>query len=230
MDWGKSVAAKISFFFMNMSRKKLNAHVYYSPGVDRCFAVDTFDPYTSMEIAQILSSKMPAILILVLHRDEILEVNNGNATNYTIMDKSPIQGNALLYNRHSPSIRKMQKPVLVECANWPDDYNDNDHQDIFLHFSQYAQFVIRCWHAAKLSELFTNTLPLSQYNEVIGHMVPENFSVPSDSNTSGISITQEIRKILYTSNHIEEALDAIEELWRQNNTPMTIFWRRMFYN
>lgn len=232
MSWGNTFDSKISSFFMNAVKKRSNANVYYSPGVDRLFAVDTFDPYTSLEIAQILSSKMPAIAVLILHKDEIFGVNNGNCINYTIKDKNPIPGQAaLLFSRQMPVIRKLDAPQLTLADDFPPDYNYNENLNTFLLFHEYAKFVIRAWHTAKLCDMTHNLLPMNVYDGFLKDIKPEGWATPPDNanGSSKLGITTEIKKILYFSDNIEEALERIANMWRENNTPLTLHWRKQFY-
>ena len=232
MAWGQTMGAKISSFFMNGFRRRPNANVYYSPGVDRLFAVDNYDPYTSMEIAQILSSKMPAIAVLILHKDEINDVHNGNCTNYTIKNKNPIPGQAaLLFSRQMPVVRKLESPQLILADDFPADYNYNENLNTFVLFSEYAKFVIRAWHVAKICDMTHNVLPMGAYNSFLSDITPTGWAAPPDNanGTSKIGITTEIKRILYFSDNIEEALERIADMWRANNTPLTLHWRKQFY-
>jgi len=232
MNWGNQHQGRFSGFHMNGFRRRANANVYYSPGVDRLFAVDTFDPYTSLEIAQILSSKMPAIAVLILHKDEILDVTNLNCINYTLKNKNPIPGQAaLLFSRQMPVICKLTGPQLVLEEDFPLDFQ-GESLNTFLLFHEYAKFVIWAWHSAKICDMTHNLLPMAGYrNSFLSDIVPQDFQAPAD-NTNGnstLGITAEIKRILYFSDNIEQALESLAELWRNNTTPLCLHWRRQFY-
>ncbi len=232
MSWGRTMEAKINGYFMNGFKRRPNANVYYSPGVDRLFAVDNYDPYTALEIAQILSSKMPAIAVLILFRDEIVGVHNGNCTSYTIRNKNPIPGQAaLLFSRQTPVIRKLDSAQLVQVEDFPADYNYNENLNTFVLFSEYAKFVIRAWHTAKICEMTHNVTPMTAFDSFLADIKPAGWATPVD-NANGASkcgITTEIKRILYFSDNIEEALERIADMWRANNTPLTMHWRKQFY-
>lgn len=232
MNWGRTTDTKLSSFFMNGFGRRANANIYYSPGVDRLFAVDNYDPYTAMEIAQILSSKMPAIAVLILYKDELKEVNNGNCINYTIKNKNPIPGQAaLLFSRQMPVVKKLLSPQLVLVEDFPADFNYNENLNTFVLFSEYAKFVIRVWHTAKICDMTHNVLPMGAYNSFLADVKPEGWTTPPDNvnGDSNIGITTEIKRILYFSDNIEEALERIADMWRANNTPLSIHWRKQFY-
>jgi hypothetical protein len=232
MNFGRTVDTRIGSFFMNGFKRRPNANVYYSPGVDRLFAVDNFDPYTSMEIAQILSSKMPAIAVLILHKDEVVGVNNGNCTNYTIKNKNPIPGQAaLLFSRQMPVVRKLDGPQLIQVEDFPPDYFYNENLNTFVLFCEYAKFVIRAWHAAKICDLTHNLLPMNIYDTFLNDVKPAGWATPADNanGSSQVGITTEIKRILYFSDNIDDALEQLAQMWRDNNTPLTLHWRKQFY-
>lgn len=231
--WEKTMAAKTAYFHMNRFNKRINANCYYSPGVDRFFAVDTLDPYTALEVAQLLSGKMPGIAVCVLGPDDVT-MTNENCHEYTLEEKQVFAlGASILFSRQIPAIRRfVNKSVRHVGAQLPPDYDNNDNGAVFMQFKQYARFVIQAWHAAKTCEMQFNFLPMEQYNDDFFASLNPGFETPVD-NVNGqlkTGITKEIKKILYFSNSHEEALDKIAQMWRENNTPLAIYWRRQFYN
>lgn len=235
MTWGNQIKEKISFFHMNAWNRRPNANIFYSPGVDRCFAVDTFDPYTAFDVAKILSSKMPAIAVLTLHYEDRTDVNNGNVTNFTVSDKQIIGGAAgLLFSRQTPVYRKMRTSVLQECDSMPLDYKPGSTgYDSFMKISKYTKFVIRCWHVTKLFDMVHNFLPMEEFaNDYLAGEVPEDMCLPADSSnttSSAFGPKNEIRRILYNADTVEEAMENIADMWRANNTPHSFPMRKMFY-
>jgi hypothetical protein len=232
--WGNNINEKISFFHMNARGRRVNGNIFYSPGVDRCFAVDTFDPYTAFECAKILSSKMPAIAVLVIGKDEKVDVHNGNITNFTVNDKQIIGGSAgLLFSRQTPVFRKMKDPFLVPCLQMPKDYVPGTQgYDTFIEFSEYAKFVIRTWHTAKIFEMVHNFLPMEEFvNDFLSGEVDTSMSTPADSSNtvSSLGPKNEIRRILYNADTVDDAMNKIADMWRENNTPHSYPMRKMFY-
>ena len=58
------------------------------------------------------------------------------------------------------------------------------------------------------------------------------YAYPIKSNVDAelkTGITKEIKKILYLSNSSDEALSLINDLWKNNTTPFTSYWRDLFY-
>lgn len=232
-NWNATYQAKVSGLHQNQFQRRVNANVYYSPGVDRIFAVDTLDPYTSLEIAQILSGKMPAIAVLVLSKNDTMDINNFNCIEYTIKNKNPVVGHAaLLFSRQMPVLRRFENNELIKETAFPPDYDNNENLNTFLMFHEYAKFTIRAWHAAKTTDSIHNWLPMNRYaQDFFLDCLPQDFSTPHDNlnSASSIGVIAEIKKILYFSDSIEEALDQIADVWRNNDTPLSQHWRQRFY-
>ena len=231
--WEKTLGAKTNNFHMNMVNKRSNANCYYSPGVDRFFAVDTLDPYTSFEVAQLLSGKMPGIAVCVLGTDDV-RMTNENCHEYTLEEKQVFAlGASILFSRQIPAIRRfMTKSVVHVGETLPADYTNPIHAEVFMQFKQYARFVIQAWHSAKTCDMQFNFLPMEQYANDFFDTLNPGFEAPADNVNGNLKtgITKEIKKILYFSNSHEEALEKIAQMWRENNTPLSVYWRAQFYN
>jgi hypothetical protein len=231
--WEKTFGAKTSNFHMNAFKKRSNANCYYSPGVDRFFAVDTLDPYTSLEVAQLLSGKMPGIAVCVLSVNDAFMLNE-NCHEYTLQEKQVFAlGASILFSRQIPAIRRFgEQSVRHVGPEMPPDYRNNENFEVFMKFKQYAQFVIQAWHAAKTCDMQFNFMPMEQYADDYFDVLNPGFETPADNVNGELrsGITKEIKKILYFSSSHEEALEKIAQMWRENNTPLSVYWRAQFYN
>ena len=218
----------------HMTKHRRNSNAYFSPGVDRFFAVDDFDPYTAYEIGQILSSKVPGIGIAVLKVDDAV-MSPESCHHYTMKIKNPFfNGAGILFARQFPALRKMAEPNAIFAGEaLPLDYQDQERSTAFFELKEYAQYVIKAWHAAKLCEIHFNFMPMADYAiAYYDGMIPEDFTLPVDNSNTGVietGLTKEIRKILYFSDSITEARESICNMWLQNNVPLTANWRAMFY-
>ena len=231
--WEKTFQAKTSYYHMNAFKRRSNANCYYSPGVDRFFAVDSLDPYTALEVAQLLSGKMPGIAVCVLGVNDAF-MTNENCHEYTLQEKQVFAlGASILFSRQIPAIRRFaDNSVRHVGPTMPADYDNNENYEVFMKFKEYAQFVIQAWHSAKTCDMQFNFMPMEQYANDFFDVLNPGFETPAD-NVNGqlkTGITKEIKKILYYSNSAQEALDKIAQMWRENNTPLSVYWRQQFYN
>lgn len=231
---GRLPNGELPISLWHMSRYRKNPNAYYSPGVDRFFAVDNFDPYTANEIAQILSSKVPGIGVCVLNLNDPV-LTKDDCHKYTLKTKNIFfNGASILFARQFPALRKMAAPSAVYAGDdLPVDYQDQERSTAFFELKEYAQFVIDTWHAAKLCEMHFNFMPMDDYASAFYKgLIPEEMIVPVDNTNTGAietGLTKEIRKILYFSNTVQEAKDSICKMWLENNVPLTANWRAMFY-
>lgn len=218
----------------HMIKNRRNPNAYYSPGVDRFFAVDNYDPYTANEIAQILSSKVPGIGVCVLNLDDPF-LTNADCHKYTLKNKNIFfNGASILFARQFPALRKMASPLVTYVSeDLPLDYQDSERRAAFNELKEYAQYVIKAWHSAKLCDLHFNFMPMDDYTSAYyKDLIPEDFMVPADNTNTGVietGLTKEIRKILYFSESVQEVKDNICNMWLENNVPLTANWRAMYY-
>ena len=231
--WEKTHDSIIANFHMNGFRRRSNANAFYSPSVDRFFAVDGLDPYTALEVAQILSSKMPGISVCILCPTDIV-MDNTNCIEYTIEEKNLTVGPAnILYGRQMPTLAKI--PVntnIVRHVGAPTgDFADPERWTQFLKFHEYAKFTIQCWHAIKLADAIQNILPMEAYvYELLDK--PDEMDVPPDS-TNGllsVSVKTHVKRLLYTGNSPDQVLEQIKQMWIDNDTAAILPYRRFFYN
>lgn len=230
--WEKTFLARTTNMHMNAFKRRSNANCYYSPGVDRFFAVDCLDPYTSLEVAQLLSGKMPGIAVCILSTEDVF-MTNENCHEFTLQEKQVFAlGASILFSRQIPAIRKFAPNSIRQVTTMPDDYASGDNLKVFIEFKQYAQFVIQAWHAAKTCDMQFNFMPMEQYAEDYFDALNPGFEAPADNVNGELrsGVTKEIKKILYFSNSHEEALAKIADMWRANNTPLSVYWRNQFYN
>lgn len=230
--WDKTFNSGTAWIHMNGFKRRSNANVFYSPGVDRMFAVDSADPYTAYEVALLLSSKVPGIAVCILTVEDPW-FDNSNCHQYTLKDKLILSpGSSILFNRQLPMIRKLPTGSIINVGALPSDYTNNENYKQFLALQEYAKFVIQAWHSAKICEMYFNFAPMEMFaKEFFGELLPENFAVQVDNINGDVQtgITKEIKKILYTSNSPEEALDLIHNAWRRNITPFSTYWKDTFY-
>ena len=207
-------------------------HVLYSPGIERFFAITGLDIFTSMEIAQILSSKIPSIVVFSMS-EESTPFFNDNCHEYTLKNKNVYKNS---YEIQAPRYNNFLNVDNVEhIKEMPIDYHPQHNfknWQMLTKLKNYAQFVINTWYAAKLCEVTHNILPEQQYaNDYFKDMLPDNFitNIDTSQGTTSQGITAEIKKILYNCNTPAEAKIQLDNMWKDNNTVHTKFWRVNFY-
>lgn len=194
--------------------KKINGHAIYLPGVDRFLLADTFDPWITLEVAEILSSKVPTQVILL--GEGIPGLSNLTVLEHTIRDKTGlvIHGANILVARQTPLVRKIQGEGSIINVGWSDDYASPEKRSILLKLQEYGLFCLRICHALKITESMNNIVPHKKYIEdYFPGMVPQDFTVPIDQTEFPHGLGREIKQILYMADSVTDALTQIEKAW-----------------
>ena len=209
-----------------------SVHVLYSPGIERFFGITTLDIFTTVEIAQILSSKIPSIVVFSI-RDGKTPFFNDNCHEYTLKDKNVYKNS---YEIQAPRYNKFLNVDDIEhVEEMPIDYHPQHNfknWQMLIKLKKYVQFVIGTWYAAKICEVTHNILPEYQYADDYFHeLLPDNFiaNIDTSMGTTKQGITAEIKKILYNCNTPREAVEQFDIMWKNNNTVQTMYWRTNFY-
>lgn len=207
---------------------KRNANAIYAPGLDRFLLVDNFDLWLTMEVARILSSKIPTQVFLLAK--DVPEFDNTNCLETTIIDKRKyvINGSNILTARQVPSLHVLLEPDSVANVGTPRDYQTGTHKEMLDNLRSYSLFVLRNIHAITIADAIKNITP---FEEMVKDYLPNHIPdirIPQDQSLSSKGIKKEIKSILYQSMSVKEALERIENVWYEFGYNLPEF-RDMYY-
>jgi hypothetical protein len=208
-----------------------NMNALYSAGVGRFFAVSGLDQFTTFEVAGILSSKMPGIVVFSM-QSQTPPFFSDNCIEYGLVDKNIFKNS---YEKQLPIFKSLSLDNIIKLGEMPVDFNPNANSQnwqVFSKFRDYTHYVIRAWFAAKMCDMVFNSFPMKNYSTNFVDCLPEDvFDIKADASMGNtkVGITNEIKSILYFSNSEKEAVDSMEKMWEKNNTVYTNAWRRNFY-
>ena len=107
------------FYVTSQGEKRKNA--IFAPGIDRFILIDEYDFWTTLQIAEILSSKLPTVAYILQPNPP--DINNTNCINYTIYNKttqnlgtSPIVG-----GRQHPLLKVLNDIDSIVDVGIPED-------------------------------------------------------------------------------------------------------------
>jgi hypothetical protein len=197
--------------------------VLYSPGIDRVICLDQYDPFTAVESAQILSSKLPLVVGVTRSQD----IDPVRSLEFSIKEKDLMFAfSSIFYSRQWPSFRRLSSGF--EYLGWPVDYQDEPARGYLIQLKNYAEFVCRCVKATQITNLIFNVLPMQEIvGKYMDNNIPSVMNVPSDNTDSVRGISADILQILYDHDSVESATQAINELWKA--TPDVVLYRNQFY-
>ncbi len=197
----------------NGSRKKF---AIFAPGLDRFILTDNYDRLILLQIAEILSSKLPTIVYLL--PEDATNLNDSNCINYTIFDKTQqkILSSPIMAARQQPITKYLSDRAKIIEVGIPKDYVNN--MEILDRLAEYAYFVKQNVYAINQTEDFCNTFDTSKFaNQYLDSSWFNQVSVKSDFSNLKNGVFFELKQILYLSNSVEEAERNIINLWKCNS-------------
>lgn len=204
----------INYYEINGRAKKYGI---YCQVLDRWLLVDWFDPWITFKTAQILSSKI-ATTVFILPPD-INGMTNSNCLNYTILDKTKITlaSVSMLIRSQIPVMKTRLLTENIVEAGLPKDYNNPLEIDHIVKLKEYTDFVNRCvfaieWSNAAIGFYDNKTFSQSFFPDEWLYQI----NTYQDRTKDPDGFFNQLRKILYHSNTIEEAKDQIKKMFEDN--------------
>jgi len=200
----------------------------YCPVFDRWLLVDDYDYWVTLETARTLSSKIATMVYILPASPGAM--TNDNCLNFSIFDKtSQKKGTAPdLINSQIPMLRVLNDPRQLVDIGIPQDYKNDSGIDILNRLKEYADFTHKVMYATMLCKVVYNYHDNKTFTD---EFVPPEFvaDVTPYYDRSDLSdgVLNSIKKIMYTSNTIDEAKTKISELWNNNKK---VWWMQpVFY-
>jgi len=218
---------------------KKNNYILFSAAIDRFLIVEKYNPFILLETAHVLSSKI-APVVYVLPKEGIWKecwpvIDNKNCLLFSIPHKkNSVKATSGIDARQHAVIEILNTKIYK--PGWPTHFLQNKEKTILLKLQEYSLFCLRVMHAINLSLSFNDMYEEKDINE---RYYLENFFHGSYDNRfrpfskDGLnkkSILILIKKILYDSFSIEEALSAIIEAWKQQSVEDLTDRRKDFFN
>ena len=216
--------------FYPLSWGKKNSYTIFSPGINRFLLVDSYDPWIVHETSRVISSKISNIVYVL---DQVTPpFDNSNCLEYSTIHKineMKYGGPTAMAHRQSSFMMKIQKDNVAHYG-WPQDFIKPDRKEALLRLQEYIAFSLRAVYAITIGLAFRDPFPEKYYMETYFRgEYPEDFVIRSDITSAPFGIDVEIKKILYNSQTLEEALDNIHKAWIQYSQDELVGIRQAFY-
>jgi hypothetical protein len=213
-----------------MSWGKKNSYVLFSPGIDRFFLVDSYDPWIVFETGRILSSKCSNVVYIL---DQVTpDMDNSNCLEFTTSHKMVDKqyGGPIVYAHRQSTIAMKIKPNMMVHRGWPEEFQEPDRKAMLLKLQEYALFSLRVVHALTAALCFRNSFTQRSYIDTFFNgEYPKDFIARVDGTSSDEGIESSIKTILYESDSVEEALERIHNSWRSYTSSEVTGIRQFFY-
>lgn len=183
----------------------------YSIGVDRFILLDKIDFWTTLQTAKVLSSKLPTI-VFCLGKD-IIDIDSEDILRYSINENEKY----LVHQstNQTPSVEKIENSNSVIKTIDSKDYSDR--KDILNDLVEYAYFTQRILYAVNMSDVMNNV----DDHTFFANMLSEDIPLDVRSSTKSYmpnGIVNAVRKVLYLSSSVEQAMEEIDILFRNSKS------------
>jgi hypothetical protein len=221
------IQLKNSYYFDDYKQRKRNG--IYCPIIDRWLLIDEYDHSVTLETARILASKI-ASTVFVLPNQEI-GIDNDNCLNYTLFDKTVQKkpGGADLFTSQIPVTRTLKRNQIYDLGI-PEDFKSAHRLDALKKLKRYAHLVHRCMYAISIVDQNQGSYNNFKFSSDFFPEQQKNFEFYSDQSDYQYGILSEIKKILYFSNEIDNALNSIKTLWDSQKRIMIVRFKDQFYS
>lgn len=214
-----------------LSWGKKNSYALFSPGIDRFFLVDSYDPYTMLETSRVLSSKISNI-VYVLDKDTP-DMDNSNCFLFTTkhkMDEKFYGGPTASSHKQSSFMIKIRPDIMIQ-APWPIDFVEPTRKQALMRLQEYALFCLRAIHSITAAMALRNSFPERYYMDTFfKDKCPQDFIARPDTTIAPNGMDFEIKNILYYSESIEVAIESIHDAWRKFSQEDVLGSRQLFYD
>lgn len=182
-------------------------YLIYSVGVDRFIMSDRSDLWTTLETAKILSSKIPLTLIALTNCS--IDINNENCLFYTVAEKTGWK----MSENACPELGAVSGNDAVEEAGIALDFKDSISAEWLVNLQNYAFFCQKMLHAIKIADAETNSDDAVFFKDLLDVGIASLLQSRADHTRTPQGALLWTKRVLYTSQTIEEAIDGINKIW-----------------
>lgn len=186
----------------------INSKTYYAlyaPAIARFLLIDNHNLFCVFKTAQVLSSKINTITMIIPGTKNLSLMNNENCLSFALTHsifQSDISVNNLKQN---PACSFLNEHSKIIKTIFPIDFQQQQKKEKLLELHAYAQFVNACMHATMLTSVFNQYVDIeNQQNEY------EMFYFNKNQKPE---LVTEIMNVLLFADNILEAKKQLEQYW-----------------
>jgi hypothetical protein len=200
----RKIGSLIDSYYYN-ENGSLKKNAIYCQQIDRFIVFDSYNSQMSFETANILSSKIASTVYLL--PEEVTYMDNSNCINYTIFNKTVFKRSGVsdLIQSQTPTIKKLNPNNIIKM-DVPEDYKNPEGISQLIKLKEYADFVNKYTFAIEIAnsknwknnKYISETFFQKEWNNLL-------VTYEVDTHEFDKSVYNEIKKILYFANSIDEA-------------------------
>lgn len=179
-------------------------YALYSPAIQRFLLVDHYNIFALFKTAQVLSSKINTVVVILPANEKHPIINNENCLNFTCLHAKFQDECGGANTKQSPTAIFLNSTKIIKIPHEA-DFDTKERKEKILELQQYAKYANSCMHAIMLTSIiYQQIYPETEQNEYESFY----FNTPCDPT----SVTK-IMHILSFANNIIEAKEQIKNFW-----------------
>jgi len=186
----------------------INSKTYYAlyaPAIARFLLIDNHNLFCVFKTAQVLSSKINTITMIMPGIKNLPLMNNENCLSFTL-NHSKFQSDISVNNlKQNPACSFLNEHSKVIKTIFPIDFQQQQKKEKLLELQAYAQFVNACMHATMLTSVF------NQYADVENQQ--NEYEMFYFNKNQKPELVTEIMNVLLFADNILEAKKQLEQYW-----------------
>jgi hypothetical protein len=205
--------SSLEHFYPSVDNKTYYA--LYAPAIERFLLIDKHNLFCLFRTAQVLSSKINTVVIILSNKEKLPLMNNENCLEFTLNHSkfhAEISGSNL---KQSPTVSFLNNNIKIIKSLFPVDFK----KEKILELQKYAQFVNLCIHSIMLTALINQQTHIENEQEEY-----ESFYFNKDQKPG---LVTELTNILLFADTIEEAKKQLEQFWIKKlkiNLEQRVYW------
>ena len=194
-------------------------YALYAPAIARFLLIDKHNLFCVHRAAQVLSSKINTVVLILPGIHHTPQMNNDNCLKFTLNHSKfqpEISGTELKQN---PIVSFLSDNHKIIKTNFPVDFETQNIKEKLLELQKYAQFVNRCVHAIMLTSLLNQNAELEYQQKDYESFYFNQHQSPGE--------VTEVMHILLFADNITEAKKQLEQYWEtkiRKKLVENIFW------
>jgi hypothetical protein len=208
--------SSLEHFYPSINSKTYYA--LYAPAIERFLLVDKHNLFCLFRTAQVLSSKINTVVVILPNEEKLPSMDNENCLEFTLNHskfQSEISGSNL---KQSPTVIFLKNNKIIKIP-FPIDFKKKEIKEKLLELQTYAQFVNLCVHSIMLTALINQQAHIENEQEEY-----ESFYFNKDQKPGPVT---ELTNILLFTDTVEDAKKQLEQYWIKKlkiNFEQRVYW------
>ena len=186
------------------SHKNNTYYALYSPAIQRFLLVDCYNIFAFFKTAQVLSSKINTVVVILPANEKHPIINNDNCLQFTFFHtkfQDECGGNNL---KQSPTAIFLNSTKIIKTIPMA-DFDIEERKEKILELQQYAKYVNSCMHAIMLTSII--------YQQIYQEIEQSEYESFYFNTQCDPTLVTNIMNILSFANNIIEAKEQIKNFW-----------------